>query len=37
MWNEEFEFPEGSCSVSDIQEYFEYILKITQGRLIIFQ
>ena len=27
MWNEKFEFPDGSYSVSDIQDYFEYILK----------
>ena len=26
-WNEEFELPDGSYSVSDIQYYFEYILK----------
>ena len=26
-WSEEFELPDGSYSVSDIQEYFEYILK----------
>ena len=26
-WNEEFELPDGSYSVSDIQVYFEYILK----------
>ena len=26
-WNEEFELPDGSCSVSDVQDYFEYILK----------
>ena len=26
-WNEHFELPGGSCSVSDIQEYFEYIIK----------
>ena len=26
-WNDEFELPDGSCSVSDIQDYFEYILK----------
>ena len=26
-WNEEFELPDGSYSVSDIQGYFEYILK----------
>ena len=26
-WNEEFELPDGSYSISDIQNYFEYILK----------
>ena len=26
-WNEEFELPDGSCSISDIQDYFENILK----------
>ena len=26
-WHEEFELPDGSYSVSDIQDYFEYILK----------
>ena len=26
-WNEDFELPDGSYSVSDIQDYFEYILK----------
>ena len=26
-WNDEFEFPDGSYSVSDIQDYFEYISK----------
>ena len=26
-WSEEFELPDGSYSVSDIQGYFEYILK----------
>ena len=26
-WNEEFELPDGSCSVSDIQDYLEDILK----------
>ena len=25
MWSEEFELPDGSYSVSDIQDYFEYI------------
>ena len=26
-WKDEFELPDGSYSVSDIQDYFEYILK----------
>ena len=26
-WSEEFELPDGSYSLSDIQDYFEYILK----------
>ena len=26
-WNEEFELPDGSYSISDIWDYFEYILK----------
>ena len=26
-WNEEFELPDGSQSISDIQDYFEHILK----------
>ena len=26
-WNEEFTLPDGSCSVSDIQDYFEYFIK----------
>ena len=32
-WNEEFELPDGSYSVSDIEEYFEHILKIMEKRL----
>ena len=27
MWNEEFGLPNGSCLVSDIQDYAEYIIK----------
>ena len=27
-WNDEFELPDGSYSLSDIQDYFEYILSI---------
>ena len=26
-WNDEFDLPDGSCSVSDIQDYIEYIIK----------
>ena len=26
-WNEKFKLPDGSYSVSDIQDYFEYIIK----------
>ena len=33
-WNDEFELPDGSYSVSDIQEYFEYILKNIEMILI---
>ena len=28
-WSDEFEIPDGSYSISDIQDYFEYILKKT--------
>ena len=28
-WNEEFELPNGSYSVSDIQDYFKYIFRKT--------
>ena len=31
-WNDEFELPDGSYSVSNIQDYFEYILKKTWRR-----
>ena len=30
-WNEEFELPDGSYSVSDIQDYFKHVLK-THGK-----
>ena len=26
-WNKKFELPDGSYSVSDIQDYFKYIIK----------
>ena len=31
-WNDEFDLPDGLHSVSDIQDYFEYILKKTWRR-----
>ena len=31
-WNDEFDLPDGLYSVSDIQDYFEYILKKTWRR-----
>ena len=36
-WNDKFVLPDESYSVSDIQEYFEYILKNMKKRLIILQ
>ena len=36
-WNEEFELPGGSYSVSNIQDYFEYIFKNMEKILIILQ
>ena len=27
FWNDEFDLPDGSYSISDIQYYFEYIIK----------
>ena len=33
-WNDEFELPDGSYSVSDIQDYFKCILKIMEKILI---
>ena len=26
-WNDEFDFPDGSCYISDIQDYFKFIIK----------
>ena len=37
IWNEEFELPDGSYSVSDIQDCFEYILKNREKIIIILQ
>ena len=36
-WNEEFELPDGSYSVSDIEDYFEYIFKNMEKRQITLQ
>ena len=36
-WNKEFQLPDGSCSISDIQDYFKYIFKNMRQLLIIFQ
>ena len=33
-WNDEFELPDGLYSVSDIQDYFKYILK-NMGKILI--
>ena len=33
-WNDRFELPDGSYSISDIQDYFEYILKSIEKILI---
>ena len=36
-WNEEFELPDGSYSMSHIQDYFEYVLKSMGKRQLILQ
>ena len=36
-WEEKFDLLDGLYSLSDIQDYFEYILKNMKKRLIIFQ
>ena len=35
MYNDKFQLPDGSYSVSDIQGYFEYILKKQNGKIDI--
>ena len=35
-WNEEFEFPDESYSISDIEDYFEYILKMHREMTVFF-
>ena len=37
LWNEEFELRDGSYSVSDIQDYFKYIIKNMRQWLITLQ
>ena len=34
-WNDKFELPDGSYSISDIEDYCEYILKNMVKRLIM--
>ena len=36
-WNEEFELPDGSYAISDIQDYYKYILTNMEKRLLIIQ
>ena len=36
-WSDEFELSDGSYSISDIRDYFEYILKNIVKKLIIHQ
>ena len=36
-WNEEFELPDGSYSIPDIKDYFEYILKKHGEKQLILQ
>ena len=36
-WNDEFELPDGSYYISDIQDYFQYILKSMEKILITHQ
>ena len=36
-WNDKVELPDGPYSVSDIEDYFDYILKNIRKRLIIHQ
>ena len=37
IWNDEFEFPDGFYSVSDIQDYIEYIIKNMKHYQLIVQ
>ena len=36
-WNEEFELPDGSCSISDIHNCIEYIFKNIGEKQLILQ
>ena len=33
-WNDEFDLPDGSCSIADIQDYFEFIIKKKNKNLV---
>ena len=37
IWSDEFELPDGSYSISDFQDYFQYILRNIVKMLIIHQ
>ena len=34
IWNEEFELPDGSYLISDIQDYFVYIVKKQEEKTV---
>ena len=35
-WNDEFDLPDGSYSISDIQDYFEYIIKNSAEVVLVY-
>ena len=35
-WNGEFDLPDGSYSISDIQDYFEYIIKNSAEVVLVY-
>ena len=35
-WSEEYDIPDGSYSIAYIQDYFEYLLKNMEKRILIF-
>ena len=36
IWNDEFDLPDGSYSISDIQDYFEYIIKNSAEVVLVY-